>query len=182
MVIVDAPVRVSPRSRPIPERSSAIGFTPGCRAKYLSSYRSVASISSGEMSRNGVQIRNFWSDVRVRRRRLPFRSRTDCENEMPSSNDGFGNKNQTTYAVIPSETRALTHGALITRRIERTPRAFERSLTPFGMTRVFILFKLVTYSVTLIFPPTPRPFTLRSYIDSANTGGTTNSPRLDDFI
>src|SRR5436853_7894094 len=119
MVIVDAPVRVSPSSRPIPERNSAIGFTPGCRAKYLSSYRNVASISSGEMSRNGVQIRNFWSDVRVRRRRLQFLSRTDCEKEMPSSNGGFGNKNQT------QPTTAIQHAAAIRERLRR-----RRMVTP----------------------------------------------------
>src|SRR5205823_2507464 len=32
------------------------------------------------------------------------------------------------------------------------------------------------HSVTVIFPPTPRPFTLRSYMDCANTGGTMNWP------
>jgi len=179
MVIVDAPVRVSPRSRPIPERSSAIGFTPGCRANFClrieASHRSAAA---------KCHARSPDSKFLVRResetKEITISIAYGCENEMPSSNGGFGNKNQTTYAVIPSETRDLTHGALITRRIKRAPRAFERSLTPFGMTRVFILFKLETYSVTLIFPPTPSPFTFRSYIDSANTGGTTNSPRLDD--
>src|SRR6266705_3461392 len=99
MVIVDAPERAPPRNAPNPERSSAIGFTPGCRAKYLSSYRSVASISSGEMSRNEVQTRNFWSDVRVTRSNLPFRSRTHCENEMLSSKGGFGRLNQTQAAT-----------------------------------------------------------------------------------
>src|SRR3984893_14048878 len=137
---------------------------------------------------NEVQIRNFWSDVSVTRSNLPSRSRTHCENEMPSSNGGLGNKSQTTYAVIPSGTRDLPREALVTLRIECAPRAFERSLSPsrtgisFGMTRVFIWTNSTTYFVTLIFPPTPRPFTLRSYIDSANTGGTTNSPRLDDLI
>ncbi len=38
------------------------------------------------------------------------------------------------------------------------------------------------HSVTVILPPTPRPLMFRSYIDSANTGGTTNSPRLVDLI
>ena len=38
------------------------------------------------------------------------------------------------------------------------------------------------YFVTLIFPPSPRAFTLRSYIDSAKTGGTTKFPRLHDLI
>ena len=39
-----------------------------------------------------------------------------------------------------------------------------------------------THSVTVIFPPTPRPLTLRSYMDCANTGGTMNWPRLHDLI
>src|SRR5712692_4145959 len=108
MVIVDAPVRVSPRSRPIPERSSAIGFTPGCRAKYLSSYRRVASISSGEISRNEVQIRNFWSDVRVTRSNLPSRSRTHCENETPSNNGGFGRLNQTQALIAVQLASAIS--------------------------------------------------------------------------
>ena len=43
-------------------------------------------------------------------------------------------------------------------------------------------FRPRTHSVTVIFPPTPRPFTLRSYIDCANTGGTMNWPRLHDLI
>ena len=38
------------------------------------------------------------------------------------------------------------------------------------------------HSVTVIFPPTPRPLTFRSYIDWANTGGTMKSPRLHDLI
>jgi hypothetical protein len=38
------------------------------------------------------------------------------------------------------------------------------------------------YFVTLTFPPNPRAFTLRSYIDSAKTGGTTKLPRLHDLI
>src|SRR2546421_200737 len=139
MVIVDAPERAPPRNAPNPERSSAIGFTPGCRAKYLSSYRSVASISSGEISRNEVQTRNFWSDVRVTRSNLPSRSRTHCENETPSSSGGFGSNNQTKHAVIPSRTRDLTHGALITRDNFRNLPTVERSLSSFGMTRVFIL-------------------------------------------
>src|ERR1700736_6178481 len=104
---------------------------------------------------NEVQIRNFWSDVSVTRSNLPSRSRTHCENEMPSTNGGLGNNSQTTYAVIPRGTRDLTHEALITLRIECAPRAFERSLTPFGMTRVFIWTNSTTYFVTLIFPPTP---------------------------
>src|SRR3954469_25028159 len=37
-------------------------------------------------------------------------------------------------------------------------------------------------SVTAIFPPFPRPLMSRLYIDSAKTGGTTNSPRLQDLI
>src|SRR5438309_11274427 len=94
MVIVEGPVRVPPCNRPYPERSRAIGFTPGWRAKYLSSYRRVASISSGEISGNEVQIRNFWSAVRVTRSNLPLRSRTDRENEMPSSSGGFGRLSQ----------------------------------------------------------------------------------------
>src|SRR2546421_10635554 len=114
MVIVDAPVRAPPRDAQNPERSSASGFTAGCRAKYFSAYRSAASISSGEISRNEVQTRNFWSDVRVTRSNLPSRSRTHCENETPSSGGGFGSDNQTKHAVIPSRTRDLAHGALIT--------------------------------------------------------------------
>src|SRR5438132_6061551 len=98
------------------------------------------------MSRNDVQTRNFWSDVRVMRSNLPSRSRTHWENEMPSSNGGFGNNNQTTNAVIPSRARDPTHEEWITRAnlCDRSP--FERSLSPsrtgllFGMTRVFILF------------------------------------------
>jgi len=43
-------------------------------------------------------------------------------------------------------------------------------------------FRPRTHSVTVIFPPTPRPFTLRSYMDCANTGGTMNWPRLHDLI
>src|SRR5438874_7472205 len=115
MVIVDAPLRVPPWSSPNPERSSAIGFTPGCRAKYLSSYRRVASTSSGEISRNEVQIRYFWSDVRVTRSNSPSRSRTHCENETPSRSGGFGSNSQTKHAVIPSRARDLAHGGLITR-------------------------------------------------------------------
>ena len=91
------------------------------------------------MSRNEVQIRNFWSDVRVTRSNLPFRSRTGCENEMPSSNGGFGNKSQTTYAVIPipqTRERDLTREAWITRANLCDPSAGEGSLTSFGMTRV----------------------------------------------
>ena len=86
------------------------------------------------------------ADVRVTRSNLPSRSRTHCENETPSSSSGFGSKSQTTDTVIPSETRDLAHGALITLRIECAPRTFERSLSPsrtgvsFEMTRVFILF------------------------------------------
>ena len=38
------------------------------------------------------------------------------------------------------------------------------------------------YFVTVIFPPSPRAFTFRSYIDSAKTGGTTKFPRLHDLI
>src|SRR5437763_9990146 len=38
------------------------------------------------------------------------------------------------------------------------------------------------HSTTVIFPPTPDALILRSYIDSANTGGTTNFPRLHDLI
>src|SRR5260370_18909392 len=45
---------------------------------------------------------------------------------------------------------------------------------PIWMIRVFILRLFKCHSVTVIFPPTPRPLTLRSYIDWANTGGTTN--------
>ena len=37
-------------------------------------------------------------------------------------------------------------------------------------------------TVTLIFPPKPRAFRFRSYIDSAKTGGTTKLPRLHDLI
>src|SRR5215471_625000 len=97
---------------------------------------------------------------------------------MPSSNGGFGRKNQTNHAVIPSRARDLTHEARITQNNLCDPSPFGRSLTSFGMTRVFIL----RYSVTVIFPPTPRPLVLRSYIDCANTGGTMKSPRLLDLI
>src|ERR1700756_1152051 len=92
--MVDAPVQAPPRTIPNPERARAIGFTPGCRAKYLSSYCSVASISSGEMYDRGVQIRNFWSDVNVTRSNSPLRPRTHCENETPSSSGGFGRNSQ----------------------------------------------------------------------------------------
>src|SRR5205807_10608567 len=144
------------------------GFTPRCRAKYLSSYRSVASISSGEISRNAVQTRNFWSYVRVTRSNLPSRSRTHCENETPSSNGGFGSNNQTKPAVIPSRTRDLAHGALITRDNLRDLPAVERSLSSFGMRRVFICRNVSAYCVTMIFLPTPNPLMLCSYISSSN--------------
>src|SRR6266513_5661813 len=117
MVIVDAPLRVPPWSSPNPERNSANGFTPGCRAKYLSSYRRVASISSGEISRNEVQIRYFWSDVRVTRSNLPFRSRTHCENEMLSSKGGFGRLNQTQAATAMQLASAINEPLKRRRRI-----------------------------------------------------------------
>jgi hypothetical protein len=37
-------------------------------------------------------------------------------------------------------------------------------------------------SMTRILPPSPRALSVRSYIDSANIGGTTNSPRLHGLI
>jgi hypothetical protein len=55
-----------------------------------------------------------------------------------------------------------------------------------GDSEVFIFRNLISgirnYLVTLIFPPNPRAFTFRSYIDSAKTGGTTKFPRLHDLI
>src|ERR1700693_1032155 len=181
--MVDAPVRAPPRTIPNPERARAIGFTPGCRAKYLSSYCSVASIRSGEMCDRGVQIRNFWSEVNVTRSNSPLRYWTHCENETPSSSGGFGRNSHASTAVIPSRARDLAHEARITRDNLCDPSPFERSLSPsrtgitFGMTCVFM-----SYSVTVILPPTPRPLMFRSYIDSAKTGGTTNSPRFVDLI
>src|SRR5205085_9160852 len=101
---------------------------------------------------------------------------------MPSSSGGFGSNSQANHAVIASTARDLTHGLRITPRNFGNPYPLERSLTAFGMTHVFIWRNSMPYSVTLIFPPTPRPFTFRSYIDSAKIGGTVNSPRLDDLI
>src|SRR3954447_17378402 len=43
-------------------------------------------------------------------------------------------------------------------------------------------FQTGAHSMTVIAPPTPDALILRSYIDSANTGGTTNFPRLHDLI
>src|SRR5947208_13974884 len=104
---------------------------------------------------------------------------------MPSSSGGFGSKSQANHAVIPSTARDLTHELRITRRKLYNTHLRERSLSRdcgIGVTRVFIFPLLQRYSVTLIFPPTPRPFTFRSYIDSAKIGGTVKSPRLEDLI
>src|SRR4051812_19306807 len=43
-------------------------------------------------------------------------------------------------------------------------------------------FQTGAHSMMVIAPPTPDALILRSYIDSANTGGTTNFPRLHDLI
>src|SRR5882724_4947995 len=104
---------------------------------------------------------------------------------MPSSRGGLGSSSQTNHRLIPSRASDLAHEAQITRRKARNLWSFERSLSRdcgIGMTRVFILRNSMIYSVTLIFPPTPRPFKFRSYIDSAKIGGTVNSPRFDDLI
>src|SRR5438067_4436994 len=164
-------------------------------------------MSAGEISLSGVQIRYFWSAVRVTRRTLRFRSRTRVEKSMPSSSGGFGSASQTAASAI---------AAKIARRVQRlriadltlilTFSLREKELVP-GMRAklplpfsplgregraapsegVFFTFRnpvsaIRNYLVTLIFTPSPRPFTLRSYIDSAKTGGTTKFPRLHDLI
>src|SRR2546421_6620590 len=151
-------------------------------------------MSAGEISLSGVQIRYFWSAVRVTRRTLPFRSRTRVEKSMPSSKGGFGRASQTAASTI---------AAKIARRVQRlriadltlilTFSLREKELAVVARSRcrrslplpggegrgegAFFTFRnpvstFRNYFVTLIFPPKPRPFTLRSYIDSANTGGT----------
>jgi hypothetical protein len=57
-VIVDAPTRRSRRTYVrSTARTSAAGFTPGCRKKKRSSCRSVASIIACGMSASGVHVR-----------------------------------------------------------------------------------------------------------------------------
>jgi len=200
--MVDPPVRACRGKMLVTERSSATGLIPGCCAKCLSSNCNVAWINSGEMSRSAVCTRNFSSALNLTRRRLRLRSRTHCENEIPSSNGGLGSASQTKMAqqlivtatrsvflnhrlrsaVIPSEARNLAHPLFHTQLTKRALSRFERSLSAFGMTCVFTARSSKTHSVTTILPPTPRPFTPRSYIDCANTGGTMNSPRLHDLM
>src|SRR5262249_28775222 len=87
---------------------------------------------------SGVQIRNFWSALRVTRSNLPLPSPTHWENEIPSSSGGFGKNHQTSHAVIPSRARDLTHAVRITRASLCDLSLIERSPTSFGMTRVVI--------------------------------------------
>src|SRR2546430_15093723 len=119
------------------------------------------------------------------RSNFPLRSRTHCENETPSSSGGFGSSSQANHALIPSSARDLTNGERIMRPNLGPPRPLERFLSRdcgIGMTGVFIFCDSKGYSVTVIFPPTPRPLTFRSYIDCAKTGGTMNWPRVHDLI
>src|ERR1700686_2727590 len=90
-------------------RRSGTGFTPRCSAKYLSSNRTVVSMSAGEISRSGVQTRYFWSRVSVTRRTLPLRSHTRVEKSIPSSKGGFGNASQTAASAIATNTKRRSH-------------------------------------------------------------------------
>ena len=92
----------------------------------------------------------------------------------------FLNRN-TLHLVIPSVARDLPHGAWITLNTLCDPSRAAGSFSAFGMTSMTVRL-CSNYSVTVMRLPTPRPLTLRSYIDSAKTGGTTNSPRLHDLI
>ena len=106
----------------------------------------------------------------------PLRSRTRVEKSIPSVNGGFGNASQEALARTPRAVIASSNRLRIADSGNRQEKVF---MTTCGKT---CLFTFRNYFVTLIFPPTPRAFTLRSYIDSAKTGGTTNSPRLPDLI
>ena len=105
-------------------------------------------------SRSGISDRA----VSVTRRTLPLRSRTRVEKSMPSSSGGFGN-------AEPSRRKNQKRNRHTRSQDDKKRLSFTCPL-----------------STTLIFPPTPRAFTLRSYIDSAKTGGTTKLPRLSDLI
>jgi len=130
MVIVDAPCAFvsGPRSRTAfpPERSSAIDsrlmsgkiFVFRIEASHRSAAANVTQRSPDS---------KFLVDVRVRRRdSISIRVRI-AKMKCPSSNGAFGNKNKPHDRSHPNETRDSTHGALITRRHQACPRAFERS-------------------------------------------------------
>src|SRR5204862_5693171 len=108
--MVDAPARGWPAlMRFQAARRSGTGFTPRCSAKYLSSNRTVASMSEGEISRSGVQRRYFWSRVSVMRRTSPFRSSTRVEKSIPSSSGGFGKASQTPASTIARKIALRVH-------------------------------------------------------------------------
>src|SRR5205814_9545066 len=105
------------------------------------------------------------SRVSVTRRTLPLRSRTRVEKSIPSNSGGFGKASQTPASTIARKIALRVH------RLRTYVFTFRNPVSG-----------LRNYLVTLIFPPNPRAFTLRSYIDSAKTGGTINCPRLHDLI
>src|SRR5258708_16162602 len=84
---------------------------------------------------------------------------------MPLSRCGLGSASQIAVSAIARKIALRVH------RLRTYVFTFRNPVSAFR-----------NYLVTLIFPPSPRPFTLRSYIDSANTGGTTKFPRLHDLI
>src|SRR5438477_7304148 len=100
---------------------------------------------------------------------------------MPWSNGGFGSASQTTASPIATKIRRRSQprsGGLQT--ADEATAVWKAPLL--DDLRDAMRFTFRHYFVTAIFPPKPRPFTLRSYIDSANTAGTTKFPRLHDLI
>src|SRR5450432_4556192 len=101
---------------------------------------------------------------------------------MPPVNEGFARKSQD--AVATTLRAATTSDQL---RIADCGLRKRRGCARCAWNGEFCTFRnpvsdIRNYFFTLIFPPSPRAFTLRSYIDSAKTGGTMKLPRLHDLI
>jgi hypothetical protein len=102
---------------------------------------------------------------------------------MAPVNEGFGSASQDALVRRMRAAIASSHRF----RIAETGNRKERECARRAWDGEFFTFRnpvsaIRNYFVTLIFPPSPRAFTLRSYIDSAKTGGTTKFPRLHDLI
>jgi hypothetical protein len=116
---------------------------------------------------------------------------------MSPVNEGFGSASQDAPSAIAKIARLSSQqffqGAAVSRPPKKGRRFGNRRSLRLTLRSVrvvmsdFFTFRnpvsgIRNYFVTLIFPPSPRAFTLRSYIDSAKTGGTTKFPRLHDLI